>query len=203
MHVPEHPLAREVQILVDATSYAGTGNVLKIQTLLHYCAEHVSADKPEKDDEKADDAAEAEPPSDLYQAFAVLAIALIAMGEDVGAEMTLRHMSHLLHYGDPVIRRTVPLALALLNPSNPAIPVLDTLSKLSHDSDLDVALNAIFAMGIVGAGTNNARLAQRLRQHEAHRAVIVHYPDRVHGHGASAVGIGISRVNTVCPGRER
>lgn len=160
----EHPLAREVQILVDAMSYAGTGNVLKIQTLLHYCAEHVSADKPEKDDEKADDAAEAEPPSDLYQAFAVLAIALIAMGEDVGAEMTLRHMSHLLHYGDPVIRRTVPLALALLNPSNPAIPVLDTLSKLSHDSDLDVALNAIFAMGIVGAGTNNARLAQRLRQ---------------------------------------
>ena len=158
----EHPLSREVQILVDATSYAGTGNVLKIQTLLHSCAEHVA---PEKADNDAEDAREEDAePNDLYQSFAVLAIALIAMGEDVGAEMTLRHMSHLMHYGDPAIRRTVPLALALLNPSNLAIPVLDTLSKHSHDSDLDVALNAILAMGIVGAGTNNARLAQRLRQ---------------------------------------
>lgn len=170
----DHPLSREVQILVDACSYAGTGNVLKIQTLLHYCAEHVNPEKKtEAEEEQADgdeaEPAEAEPAetsekSDLYQAFAVLALGLIAMGEDVGAEMTLRHMSHLMQYGDPVIRRTVPLALALLNPSNPAIPVLDTLSKHSHDSDLSVALNAIFAMGIVGAGTNNARLAQRLRQ---------------------------------------
>lgn len=42
--------------------------------------------------------------------------------------------------------------------------MLDTLSKYSHDNDLQVALNAIFAMGLVGAGTNNARLAQMLRQ---------------------------------------
>ncbi|PKI82848.1 proteasome regulatory particle base subunit [Malassezia vespertilionis] len=146
----EHPISKEVQLLVDACSYAGTGNVLKIQTLLHHCAEHVTEEE--------------ESVSDLYQAVSVLGIALVAMGEDVGAEMTLRHMSHLMQYGDPTIRRTVPLALALLNPSNPEIPVLDTLSKHSHDSDVDVALNAIFAMGIVGAGTNNARIAQRLRQ---------------------------------------
>lgn len=158
----DHPVSREVQILVDACSYAGTGNVLKLQTLLHYCAEHVS--RPEEPEGEVDAEMEQTPARDLYQAFAVLSIALIAMGEDVGAEMTLRHMSHLMHYGDPIIRRTVPLALALLNPSNPVVPVLDTLSKYSHDSDLDVALNAIFAMGIVGAGTNNARLAQRLRQ---------------------------------------
>jgi 26S proteasome regulatory subunit N1 len=37
------------------------------------------------------------------------------------------------------------------------------LSKYSHDSDLDVAVNAILAMGLVGGGTNNARLAQMLR----------------------------------------
>ena len=42
--------------------------------------------------------------------------------------------------------------------------MLDTLSKYSHDSDLDVAVLSIFSMGLVGAGTNNARLAQRLRQ---------------------------------------
>ena len=69
-----------------------------------------------------------------------------------------------MHYGEPVIRKAVPLALGLISASNPQLSILDTLSKYSHDSDLQVALNAIFAMGLVGAGTNNARLAQMLRQ---------------------------------------
>jgi 26S proteasome regulatory subunit N1 len=69
-----------------------------------------------------------------------------------------------MHYGEPVIRKTVPLAIGLVSASNPVLPILDTLSKYSHDNDLQVALNAIFAMGLVGAGSNNARLAQMLRQ---------------------------------------
>src|ERR1700733_3195478 len=69
-----------------------------------------------------------------------------------------------MHYGEPVIRKAVPLALGLVSASNPKLPILDTLSKYSHDNDLAVALNAIFAMGLIGAGTNNARLAQMLRQ---------------------------------------
>ncbi len=69
-----------------------------------------------------------------------------------------------MHYGEPVIRKSVPLALGLVSASNPKLPIIDTLSKYSHDHDLAVALNAIFAMGLVGAGTNNARLAQMLRQ---------------------------------------
>ena len=133
----------------------------------------------------------AEPGS--HQALAVLGIALIAMGEDIGAEMSLRTFNHLvtscliifnvftplpppssptsspssyphqLHYGEPVIRRAVPLALALLSTSHPQLPILDTLSKFSHDSDSTVARNAIFSMGLVGSGTNNARLAGMLR----------------------------------------
>jgi 26S proteasome regulatory subunit N1 len=69
-----------------------------------------------------------------------------------------------MHYGEPVIRRAVPLALGLVCVSNPLVHVLDILSKYSHDNDQEVAINAIFAMGLVGAGTNNARLAQMLRQ---------------------------------------
>lgn len=69
-----------------------------------------------------------------------------------------------MYFGDPVIRKAVPLALGLISASNPQLTILDTLSKYSHDNDLEVALNAIFAMGMVGAGTNNARLAQMLRQ---------------------------------------
>lgn len=69
-----------------------------------------------------------------------------------------------MHYGEPVIRRSVPLALGLISASNPVLSILDTLSRYSHDNDLEVAMNAIFAMGLVGAGTNNAKLAQMLRQ---------------------------------------
>jgi len=78
--------------------------------------------------------------------------------------MSLRQFNHLMTYGDPVIRTAVPLALGLISASNPQLSILDTLSKYSHDNDLAVALNAILAMGLVGAGTNNARLAQMLRQ---------------------------------------
>ena len=73
------------------------------------------------------------------------------------------HTHTQLHYGDPPIRRAVPLALALLSPSNPQLPVIDMLHKFSHDSDPTVARNAIFSMGLVGCGTNNARLAGMLR----------------------------------------
>ncbi|VDL87836.1 unnamed protein product [Nippostrongylus brasiliensis] len=70
---------------------------------------------------------------------------------------------HLIRYGEPVIRRAVPLALALISVSNPQLNILETLSKFSHDADADTAHNAIFAMGLVGAGTNNARLVAMLR----------------------------------------
>nr|CAD7460832.1 unnamed protein product [Timema tahoe] len=69
-----------------------------------------------------------------------------------------------LRYCEPVIRRSVPLALGLISVSNPRLNILDTLSKFSHDSDAEVAHNSIFAMGLVGAGTNNARLGAMLRQ---------------------------------------
>lgn len=57
-----------------------------------------------------------------------------------------------MQYGDSVSKRTVPLALALISASNPQIPVLDMLSKLSHDNETETAHNAIMALGIVGAG---------------------------------------------------
>ena len=98
------------------------------------------------------------------QAVAVLGLALIAMGEDIGSEMAFRHFGHLLRYCEPTIRRAVPLALGLISVSNPQLNILDMLSKFSHDSDSEVAHNSIFAMGLIGAGTNNARLAALLRQ---------------------------------------
>ncbi|KAK7205212.1 armadillo-type protein [Myxozyma melibiosi] len=154
----EHPIGRNTQVLVDICSFAGTGNVLKIQQLLHICSE-----KPPTDDKEEGGSSE-EKGDDLYQGYAVLGLAIIAMGEDIGSEMVLRQFGHLMHYGEGSIRRAVPLAMGLVSASNPEMKVFDTLSRYSHDGDLDVAVNAIFAMGLVGAGTNNARLAQLLRQ---------------------------------------
>ena len=62
------------------------------------------------------------------------------------------------------LRRVVPLAVALLNMSNPKPTVIDMLSKLSHDADSEVAQSAIMSLGLVGAGTNNSRVALMLRQ---------------------------------------
>jgi 26S proteasome regulatory subunit N1 len=147
----DHPMAKPTRILAQICAWAGTGAVLKIQELLHICNEHIEQSEDKKGDE-------------LLQAYAVIGIALIAMGEDVGQEMVLRQFGHLMHYGEPNIRRAVPLAMGLISPSNPQMKVYDTLSRYSHDNDNEVAINAIFAMGLLGAGTNNARLAQLLRQ---------------------------------------
>lgn len=98
------------------------------------------------------------------QAVAVLGIAMISMGEELGAEMSVRTFGHLLQYGDPVIRRVVPLAIGLLSISNPDIALVDSLSKFTHDSDMNVAQSAIVGLGLIGAGTNNSRIAGILRQ---------------------------------------
>ncbi|XP_017771918.1 PREDICTED: 26S proteasome non-ATPase regulatory subunit 2 [Nicrophorus vespilloides] len=161
--IPE-PFKSMAITMVEVCAYAGTGNVLKIQQLLHICSEHYEPEKDDKGKDKNKDKDENYKDLSSKQAIAVLGIALISMGEDIGGEMAFRTFGHLLRYCEPVIRRAVPLALGLISVSNPKLGILDTLSKFSHDSDSEVAHNAIFAMGLVGAGTNNARLAAMLRQ---------------------------------------
>jgi 26S proteasome regulatory subunit N1 len=147
----DHPMSKPTAVLAEICAWAGTGTVLKLQELLHICNEHIE----ESEDKKGDE---------LLQSYAVIGLALVAMGEEVGQEMVLRQFGHLMHYGEANIRKAVPLAMGLISPSNPQMKVYDTLSRYSHDNDNDVAINAIFAMGLLGAGTNNARLAQLLRQ---------------------------------------
>lgn len=141
----EHKIAKYAAVVLETCAYAGTGNVLKVQQMLHHCTEHLTEDAE-------------------HQAAAVIGIGLITMGESVGAEMTLRAFDHLLHYCEPPIKRAVPLALALLHVSNPDFGVIDQLSRLSHDPDTEMSQNAILAMGITSAGTNNSRVAGLLRQ---------------------------------------
>ncbi len=123
--------------LVNVCAYAGTGNVLKVQELLHICSEHYepeketskedkkdkknkansdsrsgsssssSTDDKDKDKDKKSEAAAASdssPDLSSQQAVAVLGLALIAMGEDIGSEMLFRHFGHLMRYCEPAIR---------------------------------------------------------------------------------------------------
>ncbi|KAJ8577721.1 hypothetical protein ON010_g1491 [Phytophthora cinnamomi] len=143
----EHKMSKYLAITLETCAYAGSGNVLKVQQLLRTCAEHI------------EDPIEAQ-----HQSVAVLGIALITMGENIGSEMAMRSFDHLLQYGEVAVRRAVPLAFALLSVSNPEYALIDTLSRLTHDVDSGVAQNAILALGLVAAGTNNSRVAGLLRQ---------------------------------------
>ncbi|KAH9424816.1 26S proteasome non-ATPase regulatory subunit 2 [Dermatophagoides pteronyssinus] len=194
--------------IVEVCAYAATGNVLKIQSLLHICSnsksDEQSSDEPSGSSTEQTTTSSTSSSSsssnsstssgsssskssssrksssysksnstdnnssnsefNIQQAIATIGIGLIAMSEDISCEMAFRTFGHLLRYGDSMVKRSVPLALALTSISNPKLNLLETLSKFSHDSDSEVACNAIFAMGLIGAGTNNARLATMLRQ---------------------------------------
>jgi len=75
---------------------------LQVQNLLGHCSQHL--DKGE-----------------THQGPAVLGIAMVAMAEELGLEMAIRSLEHLLQYGEQNIRRAVPLALGLLCISNPKV----------------------------------------------------------------------------------
>lgn len=69
--------------------------------MLHICSEHFEQkDDEEKDKDSKDkdkDKKEAEKSDDgSHQGVAVLGIALIAMGEEIGAQMALRTCNHLV-----------------------------------------------------------------------------------------------------------
>jgi len=140
-------IAKYCETAIKTCAYAGTGNVAQVKELMKLLVEKI-----EKEEEAS------------HQSVAVIGIGLIAMGEGLGGDMCKRTFEHILQYGEPVMRRAVPLALALAYVSNPQLLVTDTLGKLTHDPDQETSMNAILALGMVGAGTNNARIANMLRQ---------------------------------------
>ncbi|KAI5714287.1 hypothetical protein M8J76_014298 [Diaphorina citri] len=191
LEVLPDPFRSMAKMMLKMCAYAGSGDVLVVQEFLHVCSEHYSPttssakeetsatgtatsataggstestpaaaanDKKEKKDK------EKEKDLSSMQAVAALGVAVVALGEEIGSEMSTRIFGQLGRYGEPTVRRAVPLAIALCSMSNPALNVIDVLNKYSHDLDEEVAHNAIFSMGLVGAGTNNARLATMLRQ---------------------------------------
>jgi 26S proteasome regulatory subunit N1 len=135
----EHPLARYAEVCVEAAAYVGSGNVLKIQEFLKRCIPH-------------EEEAKTQP-----QAMSVIGIAFIAISEKIGNDMAGRLMNHILQYCDLPVKRALPIAVGMLNISNPSITATDLLNKLAHDEDKEMSMRAIFSLGLIGLGTNNAR----------------------------------------------
>jgi 26S proteasome regulatory subunit N1 len=166
--IDQHPtFGQDACVMLTALAYSGSGNVLKVQELLkvvYEFAEKRKAKAAERQDGKEQSTNE-EDAGSVGLMFAILGIALIGMGnEDVGQEMTVRLFNDLMMAREPAIRRLVPMALGLLYISNPAVLVVDWLGRISHDHDKPTALSAVLGLGLVSAGTINAKTAQLLRQ---------------------------------------
>ena len=135
----DHPIARYAEVCVEAAAYVGSGNVLKIQEFLKRCIPHEEESKT------------------MPQAMSVIGIAFIAISEKIGNDMAGRLMNHILQYCDLPVKRALPIAIGMLNISNPNIQATDLLTKLAHDEDKEMSMRAIFSLGLIGLGTNNAR----------------------------------------------
>jgi 26S proteasome regulatory subunit N1 len=102
----DHPVAQEIIIMLSLSSFAGTGEVLRIQQMLRMCAEKPEKEEKEKDEKKEDEKKDEKDKEKKKEAdkgefkgsLAVLAIAAIAMGEDIGKELSMRHFGHLVSY---------------------------------------------------------------------------------------------------------
>ena len=127
--------------VLDMFAYAGTGDVLKIQQFLTTCGEQLEHDAE----------SDVEPWQTAHQSVAAIAIGAIASGEELGSQMAHRALEHVLQYGGPAAKKGVPLALAILNVSNPDVAVIDTLGRLAHDTDELIVMSALISLGIVGA----------------------------------------------------
>eukprot|EP01053_Blabericola_migrator_P012993 Blabericola_migrator_1__12992@NODE_866_length_6224_cov_151_763196_g467_i1_p1_GENE_NODE_866_length_6224_cov_151_763196_g467_i1NODE_866_length_6224_cov_151_763196_g467_i1_p1_ORF_typecomplete_len1064_score200_48RPN1_RPN2_N/PF17781_1/2e54RPN1_C/PF18051_1/7_8e19PC_rep/PF01851_22/3e03PC_rep/PF01851_22/59PC_rep/PF01851_22/91PC_rep/PF01851_22/41PC_rep/PF01851_22/8e02PC_rep/PF01851_22/9_6e08HEAT_2/PF13646_6/1_4e04HEAT_2/PF13646_6/7_1e02HEAT_2/PF13646_6/4_6e02HEAT_2/PF13646_6/0_014TPR_15/PF13429_6/1_9e03T len=166
----EHPVGKVARILIQACAYAASGEMAQVEELLRTCitaSEEALKERPAETTSSQDEETTPPPAENPLQpveaAAAVLCLPLITLREDIGGEMILRLFNHFLQFDNLFVRRAVPLALGFHAASNPKPAIVELLSKLSHDTDADTALHAIVALGLVGAGTNNARIAQLLR----------------------------------------
>ena len=134
-----------LKTMLTAFAYAGTGNVTKVQELMHL----IALPKEECDPR--------------VQTIAVIGTSLIAIGEEMGSEMLLRSFNHFQQFGNASVKKAVPLAMALLNLSYAKVSVVDAITKFCYDTNKDTAINAIFSLGLVSSGTNHSRVAGLLR----------------------------------------
>ena len=142
----EHPIGKNTQLLIEIAAYAGSGNMLKIQEMFNRAQAHHE-----------------DPAQIRLQCIALIGMSLIAIGEKMGIKMLFRNIHHILQYCDKDVRAVAPIMLGVLGIMDPSIQITDLLYKLCFEEEKEMALRAIFSLGLIGAGTNNSRIAALLR----------------------------------------
>jgi 26S proteasome regulatory subunit N1 len=187
--VPES-IRKPLSLAIRTLSHIGTGNVLFIQECLAVLSENstkaspsvepedkapnageslLEANDAKLDDVKVDNTKPDSKPNTKDEArtlpfaslFALFGVALTPLGDDLSMAMTLRLLQHAAAHLPPLLKARVPLAVALLYTSHPTLPIIDLLAKSAHDPDM--ASNAAIALGLVGLGTNHAKISAVLR----------------------------------------
>lgn len=142
----EHSIGAYAQLVVEVCSFAGTGDVLKVQKYMQ-----LAAKEPANDNEVE------------LQSVALLGVALLSISEPTGRGVFMRLIHQVLSYASPTLKRVVPVMLAVMGVVNGNIQITDMLFKLAHEEDQELAYRAILGLGLASAGTNNSRVATLLR----------------------------------------
>lgn len=93
----------------------------------------------------------------------VLGLGLIAGDDQICKALLPRFAERILCFGNIYAQRAVPLMLALTSLSDPKPELVDNLAKLALNTDKTLSFNAIIALGLIGAGTQNFKIAGVLR----------------------------------------
>ncbi|KAK8657304.1 hypothetical protein V6N13_035551 [Hibiscus sabdariffa] len=115
-------------------AYAGTGDVEIVRKLLGHCSEHLET-------------------GDIHQGPAVLGIAMVATAEELGLEMSIRSLEHLLQYDSEVAMAAV-ISLGLIGAGTNNACIVGMLRKLSryyHEDD-SLLFCVRIAQGLVHLG---------------------------------------------------
>lgn len=100
----------------------------------------------------------------LLESFGLLSCSLVAMGDEISTQMVARIVSSSLLLDSSHLRSVLPLCYSILYPSNPQVSVLDLLEKSLNIGETNCVMSTILSLGLIGAGTLNARAAKILDQ---------------------------------------
>ncbi|KAK8799616.1 hypothetical protein WA158_006164 [Blastocystis sp. Blastoise] len=139
-----------VSICVRSMCYFGTGDMNIIQEFLIILSDMIP---------KEEDA--------LAQKACVFGLVFLCMGEPLSTKMVYRQLELLITLSSPPVKNIVPLAYALLSPSSPNPSLMDIIIRktagIDREKPLPEAKPALFALGLMGAGTNAAKISNHLR----------------------------------------
>lgn len=93
----------------------------------------------------------------------ILGLCLLVLGDIYMSKMVFRLHSFFLVSESVENTSFAILSISFLFLSNNECPAIDVITKLSGNKDFSIAKNSIFALGLIGAGTNNTRIKNALK----------------------------------------